>query len=192
MNFINSVNVDAVNNIRTYLNEYGILSCNTNKYLPSLDDVGGDWNAIVHLIEQREVFHSKVFKGRTTYLSKEAYTLLKPYKQNVLGLSETSRKIYDFLIEFGQANTTIIKDMLLLSGKAFAQNFDVLQSRLLVTAIKTDNIINQSWSSFVWGTYLDWEKGTELSICENEQSSFRLTELLSKSLSLKDVKKLMQ
>ncbi|MBB6214070.1 hypothetical protein HNQ80_000139 [Anaerosolibacter carboniphilus] len=178
----------AVNNLQNYMNTYGILSCNLNKYLPAIDEVGGNWNAIITLIEQREVFHCKAYRKRTTYLSKELYYLLKPHKQQTASLPDFSKKILNFLSEYGPANTTTIKNVLFLSNKEFSIHFDLLLQEMLVTVIKKDSTINQTWSSFIWGTYTDWEKTTN---CYRDKDDEYLIELLSKSLSSKEITKLM-
>jgi hypothetical protein len=178
----------AVQNLNNYLEMFGILLCNLNSHLPSIDQVGGNWNSIIALIEHREVFYCKVFRKRTTYLSKELYFLMKPHKQRKSSLENESRKILDFLYEYGPANTTTIKNFLFLSNKTFAMNFDVLLDEMLVTAIKKDKDINQNWSSFIWGTYEEWEKTTDYTRAQDDDY---MVELLLRSLSRKEIHKLM-
>ena len=65
--------------LRNYFAQMGLLLCNENPYLPSLPTVGGTWNDIVAMMETREVFYSKLYKGRVTYLSRALYYHLKPF-----------------------------------------------------------------------------------------------------------------
>lgn len=63
-----------------YFSCHGLLLCNEDRDLPWLDSVGGDWNAVVALIEDRQVFWSKLWRGKVTYLSRACYWQLKPYR----------------------------------------------------------------------------------------------------------------
>ena len=53
-----------------YLENYGILLCNTNPELPALEDIGCTWGDVTALIDRQELFYCKAFKKRTTYLSR--------------------------------------------------------------------------------------------------------------------------
>lgn len=141
----------------TYFSGNGLLLCNESQELPYLDMVGGDWNSIVELIEEGQVFYSKLYKNRVTYLSSAFYACVKSYKQRLDGVSATARNIYDFLASAGRANTAEIKSVLMLSAKAYAQDMDELFSELLVTAVARDKTMAANWSSFYWGTYKTWE-----------------------------------
>ena len=145
-------------NLRTYLGEFGLLSCNGNRYLPSLDDVGGDWTSIVHLMEQREVFYSKVFMNRTTYLSSELYFLMKPHRQRLEPLPGESKRIYDVLRRSGPTDTGTLKKILDLPANIYAASFGLLLQELLVTVTGRDRDLTPTWSSFRWGTFQEWEK----------------------------------
>lgn len=143
--------------LSSYFERNGMLLCNESKDLPYLESVGGDWNSILALIEEGQVFYSKLYKGRVTYLSKEFYANMKPYRQRLERLSPTARAIYELLAEIGSANTEEIKRVLLIPGKAFTQSMNELFKELLVTAIQRDRTMNDNWSSFHWGTYEQWE-----------------------------------
>lgn len=141
----------------SYFGSNGILLCNESKELPYLDSVGGDWNSITALIEEGQVFYSKLYKGRVTYLSMEFYANMKPYKQRLERISPTARMIYDFLSEIGTANTAEIKRVRSIPDKVFTESMNELFKELLVTAIKRDRTMNVNWSSFYWGTFEKWE-----------------------------------
>lgn len=121
------------------------------------------------LIEEGQVFYSKLYGGRVTYLSKEFYANMKPYRQRLEGLSPTARAVYDFLSEIGTANTEEIKRVLLLSSRTFTQSMNELFRELLVTAIRRDRTMNENWSSFEWGTYKAWEELHPVSAAENSR-----------------------
>ena len=72
---------DTKDLLRSYFVQNGILLCNENPDLPSLPSVGGTWNDIVTMMEDREVFYSKLYKGRVTYLSREFYYHIKSLRQ---------------------------------------------------------------------------------------------------------------
>ena len=129
--------------ILNYLNTFGLLLCNENRYLPSLSDVGGDWDSIVSLIEKREVFYCKIYKKRTCYLSKELYFLLKRYKHSILSIPASSLDIYNFLCINGPADTETIKNKLILDKKSFNEAFDILLERMLATAVKRGRTIGK-------------------------------------------------
>ena len=69
--------------LKGYFSRNGFLLCNECRNMPSLFNVGGDWNSIVQLIEEGQVFYSKLYKGRVTYLSREFYAQVKPYRQRM-------------------------------------------------------------------------------------------------------------
>lgn len=165
--------------LRHYLKDFGLLLCNENRYLPSLGDVGGDWPSIVNLMEQREAFHCKVFRNRTTYLSQELYFLMKPYRQRLERLPDDSRRIYDFLLRFGSADTSTLKRVMGLPVKTYTACFDLLLQEMLITVTGRDRELAPNWSSFRWGTWQAWEKGVASPPSPTEG---RLRELLLGSL----------
>lgn len=148
----------GVANLRAYFAKNGILLCNENRFLPSLETVGGDWNSIVRLIELGEVFHSKLYRNRVAYLSREFYYQMKPYRQRLGAVSEKAREVYAFIESAGLVGGADIKNVLMLPGKAYGERMDELCSELLVTAVCRERTMNESWSSFLWGTYLRWEE----------------------------------
>ena len=149
---------ESENLLKSYFRTQGILLCNENRELPSLVSVGGDWNGIVSLMEQGEVFYSRLYKSRVTYLSRAFYAQIKPYKQRLKKVSPVAKKIFEFLCEAGHADTAEIKNALKLSGKSLSENIDELCRELLVTVIKRSRTLSANWCSFDWGTYETWEQ----------------------------------
>ena len=63
-----------------WLEKNGVLLCNQNPELPALEDLGCTWREAMELVDAHQVFYCKAYKKRTTYLSQEAYYLLKAVK----------------------------------------------------------------------------------------------------------------
>lgn len=180
----------SIRMLLSYLGQHGLLLCNDNTNLPSLSQIGGDWNSIITLIERGEVFYSKLFKGRVTYLSRDFYYQVKPYKQRVAKLSAQSREVFEFVKNTEPVTTQEIKQLLALPQKIYDQCMTELCKELLVTATQRDKIINVSWSSFLWGTYSFWEQIKPSERIEPELS--RINDLLSGLLTEKQVQHLLK
>ncbi len=181
------------NQLKSEIQSMGMLFLNVNRYFPSVCGLGGDWDTIMSLIEDREVFFSKLYKNRTTYLSKEMYFYLKRFKQRGR-LSETEQKICNFLDESNGADSEIIKSCLLLSDKAF----DIAMNRLLrdlhVTVLSRGKRLNEQWTTLVWGTYRQWEEDCSMSECclSDVQCRDEIIKILSKNLTTSEINKILE
>ena len=144
--------------LQAYFKQNGLLLCNANNELPSLGTVGGDLNSLVALIERGEVFYSKLYKGRATYLSRDFYYQIKPYKHRVTKLTAKSREVLEFIKAAGMAGTKDIRERLMISSKDFTACMDELCKELFVTAIARERTMNANWCSFYWCTYERWEQ----------------------------------
>ena len=162
--------------LKGYFSRNGFLLCNECRNMPSL--------------EEGQVFYSKLYKGRVTYLSREFYAQVKPYRQRMELISSHSRLIYNLLDTIGYANAQDIKRLLNLSNKVYTDAMHELSQELLITAIQRDKTINQNWSSFYWGTYKTWESLHPIS--DIEVSTSRLKQLLDRLISEKEIHKLLQ
>jgi len=149
---------NAVAALQAYFQNNALLLCNENAVLPYLGMVGGDWNAIVRLMEQGDVFYSKFYKKRVTYLSRAFYFALKPHRGRTERLSATARNVLAFLGGFGEANAETIQAACMLEKKAYAAAMDELIFELLVTATGRDQTMNETWCSFFYGTSERWEQ----------------------------------
>jgi len=149
--------IDKIALLQNYFTNNDILLCNESKDTPSLGTVGGDWNSIVFLIEQGEVFYSKHYKNRVTYLSREYYSKIKPKNQHIDKLSQKSQEVLEYIKAAGLASTKDIKAALLLTEKEYNTSMNQLLKELLITAIKRDRIISDTWCTFYWGTTERWE-----------------------------------
>lgn len=143
-----------------YFSRHGLLLCNEDRDLPWLDSVGGDWNAVVALIEDRQVFWSKLWRGKVTYLSRACYWQLKPYRQRLSRVPPGSREAYDLLADAGPLSTEELKRLLRFSGREYGKVMDPLFKELLVTAVERERTIADNWSSFRWATCQTWEAGS--------------------------------
>ena len=101
----------------SYFSEYGLLLCNENTELPYLELVGGSWNAVFSLMESGDVFYSRLYKNRTTYLSRTLYFALKPYRQRLLRLDATSLRLLEFLRAAGEASAEEMQAACLLEKR---------------------------------------------------------------------------
>ncbi len=172
-----------MNKLIQYIDANGILLCNANPYLPSLDDIGCSWNDVTEAIDQHELFYSKAFKKRTTYLSKEVYYLLKAIK-NPKPITPSAERIYSLLNNNPDAETTFLKEASGLDSKAYKEGFDFLLQNLYITALQNGTTLNANWSTFCYGTSLEWEKHSpNIYNCDNARE--RLWEILSGTMTEK-------
>ena len=183
---------DGASRIVKYLDDYGILLCNENKYLPSLFSIGADWSSLVSMIDCQRLFYSKIYRKRVCYLSPSVYFSLKRYRQTTCDLPPYSLNIFELLTGVGPLCTREIKEILMISTKTFTMHANLLMERMLVTAIERNSDISASWSSFVWGTYSDWEKKHDENKHDYKQfdSEKEVALLLGKLLSKKEVERL--
>jgi len=145
--------------LQSYFIDRGLLLCNDDGNLPSKRTIGGDWNSIVELMERGEVFYCKLYKNKTTYLSREMYYQIKPYKQRIDNISDNSKKVYEFVEAVDMVSTKEIKKALMMSTKEFNKVLNELCKELLITAVRREKTLNDNgWCSFYWGTACSWEK----------------------------------
>ncbi len=148
---------DTKDLLRSYFAQNGILLCNENRELPSLSSIGGKWNDIVALMESREVFYSKLYKGRVTYLSREFYYHLKPLRRRERHLSRQARELLALLRQTDPMGTEELKRLFPLWGPHFGTYLEELLRELLVTAFRRDRTISESWCTFLWAPAESWE-----------------------------------
>lgn len=146
--------------LREYLACFGILSCNVNPYLPSLSDIGCGWEDVTALVDMRELFFCRVWRSRTTYLSREAYYLLKACRAHRPLIPEVQR-LLELLGGGPPLGTDELKRLSGLDGKAYAKGFQLLLEDLRATALENGRPLNPSWSTFLYGTAEAWEAPVE-------------------------------
>lgn len=184
------LNEDKISLLQLYFSRNGLLFCNGSKDLPGIYSVGGDWNSIVALMECGEVFYSKLYKNRTSYLSRELYYQIKPFRHRVKNLSVKSKQIYEFIEAADLTGTQEIKNALMMSSKEFAACMNELHKELFVTAIKRERTLNENWCSFYWGTYHCWEQLKPYVGAEPKLET--ISALLSKIMTDKQVQSLLK
>lgn len=145
--------------LRSSLSRNSILLCNENRDIPSLASLGGRWNDMVALLESREIFYSKLYKNRVTYLPREFYYHVKPFRQRETLLSPQARELLMLLRQTGPIGTEELKRLFPLWGSRFSAYLDELLRELLVTAVKRDRTINETWCTFLWAPFEYWEAG---------------------------------
>lgn len=178
-----------MNRLFKYLEENGILLCNVNPYLPALDNVGCTWSDVTELIDAHELFYSKVFKKRTTYLSVEAYYLLKEVRKRK-NLTEPAKQIYASIKNNPPLETKELKMISMLSAKEYAAGFDELLQNMYITALQNGKKINPTWSTFYYGTSEARERH-HMDHYDKRNAEERLWELFGKNMKEKDFKSML-
>jgi len=173
-----------------YFSKSGMLLCNASEELPYLDLVGGNWNAIVSLVEDGLACYSRFYKNRVTYLSPELYHALKPYRRRMDRLDESSRRLYDFLRSVGEANAEQMQQACLLEKKTQTDALNRLVSELFVTVIRRDVTLNENWCSFTYGPAEVWEQ--KQNRADSTTKIGEAEEILLRQLSQKRVNSLLE
>lgn len=140
-----------------YLTAMGILSCNRNPYLPSLEDLGFTWSEMTTLLDKKELFYCKAYRKRTVYLSPRAYFLLRQCRPRP-ELTESAAVLYEMLRQTGPIEAADLKRLTSLGPKEFQRAFDFLLQNLYATALENGNVRNPNWSTFRYGTAEQWEE----------------------------------
>ena len=141
-----------------YFAQNGMLLCNESKELPYLDLVGGNWNAIVSLMESGDVFYSRLFHHRVTYLSRALYFAMKPYRQRMQHLDAVSIRLLEFLRAVGEANAEEMQAALFMEKRAQTKALEQLVDELFVTVSSRDKTIHETWCTFRYCPAERWEE----------------------------------
>ena len=142
----------------TYFRGNGLLLCNENPMLPYLDLAGGNWNTIVSLMESGDVFYSRLYHNRVTYLSRTLYYLAKQNRQREHRLDATSARLLAFLRAAGEATAEEMQAACLLEKKVQTKALEQLVGEMLVTVSRRDKTIHDSWCTFYYCPAECWEK----------------------------------
>lgn len=178
-----------MNQLAAYLEQNGLLLCNVNPELPALDDIGATWQDVTALIDAHQIFYCKAYRGRTTYLSPEVYSLLlavKPRKP----MPEAATQIYA-LLEGNTADTALLKRLSGLPAKEYQRGFQFLLQNLWITAVENGTPLNASWSSFLYGTAAAWAQAAHLPPLPPDPRD-RLTEILSHTMTDRQIQALLR
>ena len=142
----------------TYFGENGLLLCNENPALPYLDLVGGNWNAIVSLLESGDAFYSRLFHHRVTYLSRALYFAMKPYRQRMQHLDAASVRLLEFLRAVGEANTEEMQIACFMEKQTQTKALEQLVDEMFVTVSSRDKTIHETWCTFRYCLAEHWEE----------------------------------
>lgn len=178
-----------MNRLLSYLETHGILLCNVNPYLPALEDIGCAWRDVVELIDSRQLFYCKAFRKRTTYLSREAYYLLKDLRPRP-AMTPAAAAIYAVLEGNPPMEAAFLKRVASLPPKEFQQGFDFLLQNLYVTALANGVWKNENWSSFCYGTAEAWEALAPMPAISGNAGE-QLRELLGPNVPEKQLRELL-
>lgn len=174
---------ETTKRLSDYLETYGILTCNTNPFLPSLEDIGCGWADATALIDSHDLFYCKTFRKRTTYMSLKAYFLLTQCRTNTPH-NQSADLIYS-LLDGAPMETAHLRRLASLSPKSYNGAFNSLLENMDITAIQNNRVLNPNWSSLLYGTSDSWEN-----LVENPQNSENakdeLWNIFSKTMSEKD------
>ncbi len=150
-----------------YLSFAGILAMKPNPQIPCLADVGFTWDDAVALINARGLFYCKVYRARVTFLSLEAYALLRQLHRPT-PLTPLAREVLSLLQEAGPLEIRAIRTLLPLSGAAAEGAINLLLRELLVTAVQGGRKVYGDWSTLVYGAVEGWREGALLPECAGD------------------------
>lgn len=176
-----------------FINDYGIIACNKDNFIKSINDIGSSWQDAVALINEREIFYSKIYKQKTVYLSKHLYCLLKKI-ESYKKISKNSSSIYKILENNPPQNTEILKIVSGLNKEEFNKAQMELLEKMYITAFSSYKSININWSSFLYTTSSKWEKYTKLDDvdCTKEKAKKEIFLILEKTMRNTDIEKIVR
>lgn len=183
-----STNQNTLKAIVREINENGILLLNSTPEMPNITDLGGDWNLVMLLIEKREIFVSKLYKGKTTYLSREMYYMLKDKIRNT-DLNEEEGRVFNFIESNDNVDTKVLKLFLRYNSKHINKILLSLQKKLMITVLERGETLNKNWSTYYWGTYKQWEDTDNNCVRPVFNYDFALSKL-RKTMKDKDIEKI--
>lgn len=181
----------SASQLKKYLDSAGILACNTDPELRSLESVGCSWTDAAELIAKKELFLCKVYHKRTVCLSSRVYYLLKQCREQ-RPMTEVAAQIYQILrekpegVELGE-----LRELAGMDQRTLLAAVDFLLEELYITAVGTGHWLNPSWPTYRYGTAESWERGTHLKTEDEEYPREILQELLSWSLPQNEVERLL-
>lgn len=183
---------DSYNRIKESINNHGILLLNSTPEFYNVMDLGGDWFTVIRLIEERHIFTSKLYKGKTTYLSRELYyslRLLLPHEM----MSADERQIYDFINASTNVDMEILKITSNMDSKNLRKILNKMQKNLLITVLHGGKKLNDNWSTYYYGTYEQWEKSDKNRLDLEEKRALENVYLyLGKLMSDRQIKNLIR
>jgi len=141
-----------------YIANKGMLLLNRSNHFDSLMEIQGDWNSIMDLIEDKKVYFSKIFNGKTTYLSDEMYPYFKVLNKDS-SLSVAESKILSILEQHEGCETNFLKILSAMEKKVFDVALNGLLRKMYITVLRRGKIINSQWTAYTFGTDEQWRNG---------------------------------
>lgn len=176
-----------------YINDFGLIACNKDPYIKSLEDIGCTWQDAIYLIDNNLIFYCKIYRHKTVYLSQELYFMLKSIQENIT-MSPNAKKIYSILENNPPQSTEMIKTVSGLDKKDFNSAQLELLEKLCITAISSHKSININWSSFLYSTSQEWEKRVKNFQVDNSPGEVRknVISILEKTLRRADINRILR
>ena len=174
-----------------YLNNFGMIGCNRSKYIPSITDLGVSLNAVMELIENKEIFYSKVFMGRTVYISKTLYCLLAAIKGDK-ALNYYERYVLQAVQRLQPVSTKQLKAECTLSEKKYNTTFNSLLKKMCITAYSPYEFLNPHWATMLYSSAKKWEDQIQYSPFSGakEVAEQQIINLLKKTINQQDINKM--
>lgn len=194
----NYLNVKRVQNMNTqagallaYVNRFGMIGCNSNKYVTSISEMGISLNAVMELIDHKEIFYTKVFMRRTVYISKQLYFLLKAIK-GCKAHNYYESHILEIMKMLQPVSTKYLKAACKICNGKYNENFNKLLENMSITAYCTYEFMNPHWASMLYVTSSKWEEEIKYpSIeCPREEAEEKIKSILSNTIGQKYIEKL--
>ena len=185
--------MDSKTVLLNYINDFGIIACNKDDTIQSINDIGSSWQDAVLLINEKEIFYSKIYKKKTVYISKYLYSLLKKtWTQKKI--SENARLIYKILENNPPQSTEMLRLVSGLKKEDFNKAQIELLEKLYITAASSYRSINENWSSFLYTTSIKWEQCTKIYYTNytKEKAQKEIFILLEKTMRKTDVEKILR
>lgn len=140
-----------------FIEEHGILLCNESRELPSLGGLGYDMENVMGLIDLHRIFYCMLYKKRSTFLSGQAYFLLKRCKRYP-EMDQNSRLVFDAAKKLDVSEKGDIKEKTGMDKKEFDRCFRFLLENLYLTAFSGGKQLGSNWYSYRYCTADRWEK----------------------------------
>lgn len=179
----------TVKMLKEYLDYAGILACNENPYLPSLSDIGCGWSDVMALVDSHELFYSKAYRGRTTYLSLKSYYLLKRIRKQ-RAMDENAARIHE-LLKSEPLDMEMLRLLSCMEREQLDKALQFLLRNLYATALRTGNVLNPNWSTFYYCTAEAWEAHVKKPDIQSDPGE-TLRSIFSRTMAEKEIDRLLR
>lgn len=142
--------------LKEKINENGIMLLNESDELPSIVGEGFNWYEVMGLIEKGDIFFTKLYKKRTTYISRELYFCFKTilYLEH---MTDSEHMLHNLINEISGITTSSLKEILIMDSKELDKLILQLSMNMQITILGSGKYININWSHVRWCTAEYWE-----------------------------------